>query len=77
MIRNNPLIVASIVLGGVGVLLIGFASFIFLGHLGDVYDEISLLFGMDYGDIDTASICIAAVVFETAAFIFGYKALKN
>ncbi len=73
MLKNRPLLIAALIFGGIGLLLIITATIIYIDGSKTIYNAIASLLGMPIGKITTASVCQFGTIFEIAAFVLGYK----
>lgn len=73
--KNKPLMLAGLIFGGIGLAIIVTAIVLYMAGETDVYNNVAQFFGMTNDKISTATICQLGILFETAAFILGYRSL--
>ncbi len=75
--KNKPLMISALIFGGIGVLIILFAVICYMSGNTEVYESIGRIFGMTRDKITTASLSQFGIIFEAAAFVLGYRSLKD
>lgn len=75
--KNKPFLIASIVFGGAGLLLILISAAIFLTKDISFCDNLGKLLGIKAGTLNNSTLAELASIFCIPAFIFAYKALQD
>lgn len=77
MLNKKPLLIAAICFGAAGLTMLIIAAAIFLSKDSTVYQDIGSFLGLDKNDLSNALVCQFAVLFESAAFLFGVFSHKS
>lgn len=77
MFKNRPLLLASLIFGGIGLLIIIVGACIYVDGGKDILNNIAYAFGMSASNASSAVICQFGIVFEMAAMLLGYRALVD
>lgn len=77
MIKKNPFMIASLIFGGLALLLLITAALSLLWHDTTISNALAKLFHMSQESFTNETIGQLSVVLFVPAFIFAYRSLDN
>ncbi len=69
--------ISALIFGGIGLIIIILGTIFYMNGSNDFYESVAGFFGMAKSKITTATFCQFGIIFELAAFILGYRSLKD
>ncbi len=74
MLKNKPLLITALIFGGIGAVLTIFTGILFLNNDTGAFAFIANILGMKRESVTASTMWQFAFIFETAAFVLGYRA---
>ena len=75
--KNKPLLMSALVFGGIGLIILILGAVFYMDGNNDFYESVAGFFGMAKSKVSTSTFCQFGIVFELAAFVLGYRSLKD
>lgn len=75
--KSRPLMISALIFGGIGLAIIVLGTVFYMNGSTAFYESVAGILGMTKDKISTTTFCQFGIIFEIAAFILGYRSLKD